>query len=172
MEDMEFEGLGPGPDAPDQVNVVVEIPKGSRNKVEFDHGSGVFRLDRVLHAPLHYPGDYGFVPGTSAEDGDALDVLVLVEEPTFTGCVLTARPIGLLELVDEHERDAKMLAVLPADPRFEDVRDLDDLAGHLLREIEYFFDVYKELEDKETAALGWEDVDRARAVLMESVGRT
>lgn len=166
---MDYAALGAGPDAPELVNVVVEIPKGSRNKVEYDYESGVFRLDRVLHAPLHYPGDYGFVPGTTAADGDSLDVLVLVEEPTAMGCVLTARAVGVLELVDQEERDEKVLAVPARDPRFQDVRGLDDVPGHLLREVEYFFDIYKELEGKETAALGWEDVDRARTIIVESM---
>ena len=166
---MDYRALGAGPEAPELVNVVVEIPKGSRNKVEYDYESGVFRLDRVLHAPLHYPGDYGFVPGTTAADGDSLDVLVLVEEPTAMGCVLTARPVGVLELVDQEERDEKVLAVPARDPRFRDVRGLDHVPGHLLREVEYFFDIYKELEGKETAALGWEDVDRARTIIVESM---
>lgn len=165
---MNFERLGPGPEAPDRINVVVEIPKGSRNKVEYDHERHVFRLDRVLHAPMHYPGDYGFVPGTEAADGDALDVLVLVEEPTAMGCVLTARPVGLLELVDENERDEKVLAVPAHDPRFEDVEGLDDLPKHRLREIDYFFDVYKELEGKETAALGWKGPQEAKAAIREA----
>lgn len=165
---MRFENLGPGPDAPDRIHVVVEIPKGSRNKVEYDHEACVFRLDRVLHAPMHYPGDYGFVPGTIAADGDALDVLVLVEEPTAMSCVLSARPVGLLELVDERERDEKVLAVPAEDPRFENVEQLDDLPGHALREVEYFFDVYKELEGKETAALGWKGSQEARAAIREA----
>lgn len=168
---MDFRDLTAGEDYPYRVNVVVEIPRGSRNKVEFDKEEGVFRLDRVLHAPLHYPGDYGFVPGTLSADGDALDVLVLVEEPTFTGCVLSGRPVGLLELVDEEERDEKVLAVPVHDPRFEGVQELEDVPDHLLREVEYFFDVYKELEGKETASLGWRSGGHARETVEEAVRR-
>jgi inorganic pyrophosphatase len=161
--------LPPGASAPELVNVVVEIPKGSRNKVEFDPELGVFRVDRVLYSPIHYPGDYGFIPGTLSPDGDALDVLVLVTEPTFTGCVLAARPIGVLEMSDEAGTDEKILAVPQRDPRFDEVRSLSDLPAHLVKEVEYFFEVYKELEGKETAVLGWDDLDSAHAIIRRSI---
>lgn len=154
-----------GAEAPRIVHVVVEIPKGSRNKVEYDAGLGAFRLDRVLYSPIHYPGDYGFIPSTLSADGDALDILVLVSEPTFTGCVLSARPIGLLRMTDEKGSDEKILAVPNMDPRYAEVENLSDLGSHLIREIEHFFDIYKELEGKETAVLGWEEVARAREVV-------
>jgi inorganic pyrophosphatase len=140
---MNLHHLSPGERAPDVVNVIVEIPRGSRNKVEYDPDLEAFRLDRVLYASVYYPGDYGFVPGTLAPDGDPLDVLVLVSEPTFPGCVLPARPLGVLEMRD----------------------DLSDLPGHLLEEVEYFFDIYKELEGKETATGGWLDAGRARDII-------
>lgn len=168
---MKVAKLGPGPEAPRRIQVVVEIPKGGRNKVEYDAEKDVFRLDRVLHTPMHYPGDYGFVPGTVSADGDPLDVLVMVEDPTFTGCVLTARPVGILELVDEEERDEKALAVPAGEPRFRHVEGLEDLPDHALREVDYFFDVYKDLEGKETASLGWQDAERARAVIREAIRR-
>ncbi len=153
-----------GPD--DTVEVVVEIPKGSRNKYEYDHRGHVIRLDRVLHSSVHYPTDYGFVPDTLAADGDPLDVLVLVDEGTFPGCRLAARPVGLLHMADEHGEDVKVLAVLDRDPRYDEVRDLRDLAPHWLREIEVFFATYKQLEDeKEVTVGGWEGRDAAwRAV--------
>lgn len=156
-----------GPDAPRIVNVVVEIPKGSRNKVEFDADLSAFRLDRVLHSPIHYPGDYGFIPSTLSPDGDALDILVLVSDPTFTGCVLTARPIGLLRMTDEKGSDEKVLAVPHRDPRYAEVNDLGDLGSHVVREIEYFFEVYKDLEGKETAVFGWEPVSEAHKVIVQ-----
>lgn len=158
-----------GADAPRLVNVVVEIPKGSRNKVEYEVKLDAFRLDRVLHSPIHYPGDYGFIPSTLSPDGDGLDILVLVSEPTFTGCLLSARPIGLLRMTDEKGSDEKVLAVPQEDPRYSEVRDLSDLASHVVREIEYFFEVYKELEGKDTAVLGWEGVAEAHRVIEEAM---
>lgn len=166
---MGYEDLAPGPRPPHVVSVVVEIPKGSRNKIEFDHDTEVFRLDRVLHSPLHYPGDYGFIPGTLSQDGDPLDALVLVTDPTFTGCVLSARPIAVLEMTDEKGQDEKVLAVPEKDPRFADVHDIDDLHNHVLRELQYFFEVYKDLEGKETAVLGWEHVGKAREIIETAI---
>lgn len=160
-----------GDRAPEAIDAVIEIPKDTRNKIEYDHALRVFRLDRVLHSPVRYPGDYGFIPRTLSPDGDALDVLVLVTEPTFTGCVLTVRPIGILEMTDEAGSDEKVLAVPERDPRFLEVRDLADLPQHLVREAEYFFNVYKELEGKETAVLGWHPVVRAHTVISEAVQR-
>ena len=103
--------LDPGPAFPEVVRMVVEIPKGSSNKYEYDHQLGAFRLDRVLYSPVHYPGDYGFIPGTLASDGDPMDVLALVEEPSFSGCVVEVRPVGVLNMVDSDEKDQKILAV-------------------------------------------------------------
>lgn len=166
---MSLYSLPPGERVPELVNVVVEIPKGTRNKIEFDPATGTFRLDRVLYASVHYPGDYGFIPGTLSPDGDALDVLVLVTEPTFPGCVLAARPIGVLAMRDEKGVDEKVLAVPAEDPRFGEFDELAELPGHLVKEIEYFFEVYKELEGKETAVLGWEPRASAHAIIERSV---
>lgn len=168
---MDIYDLSPGDDSPEVVNVVVEIPKGTRNKIEYDPADGVFRLDRVLHSPVHYPGDYGFIPGTLAEDGDALDIIVLVTDPTFTGCVLEARPVGALVMRDEKGRDEKILAVPQRDPRYRETTDISNLPGHLLREIEHFFDIYKELEGKATATLGWEPGRKARSIIRDSERR-
>ncbi len=121
---MNYYQLPTGDGAPQIVNVVVEVPAGTRNKVEYDPVLEVFRVDRVLYSPIHYPGDYGFLPSTLSPDGDALDVLVLVTDPTFTGCVLSARPIGLLDMRDEAGADEKVLAVPETDPRFEEIEDL------------------------------------------------
>ncbi|HKK07374.1 MAG TPA: inorganic diphosphatase [Gemmatimonadota bacterium] len=162
---MNLHEIPSGPDAPSTVHVVVEIPRGSRNKVEYDPALGAFRMDRVLYASVHYPGDYGFIPSTLAPDGDPLDVLVLVNEPTFPGCVLPARPLGVLAMRDEKGQDEKVLAVPLRDPRFEETGELEDLPSHLLDEVRYFFDIYKTLEGKETATTGWEGAGRARAII-------
>lgn len=154
-----------GENAPDVFNIVVEIPKGSANKYEYDPDPGIFRLDRPLYSPMHYPGDYGFVPSTVAADGDPLDVLVLVESPTFPGCVMKVRTVGMLAMVDQGIEDLKLLCVPTSDPRQETVLNYTDVHPHRLREIEHFFGIYKELEEKETETRGWLDADEARSAI-------
>ena len=129
-----------------EVQVIMEVPQGSRNKYEMDHARGLIRLDRMLFTSTRYPLDYGFVPGTMAEDGDPLDVMVMLDEPTFPGCEVLARPVGVFWMLDEHGPDAKVLAVPARDPRFEAVREIADVPGHLKAEIGHFFDIYKDLE--------------------------
>jgi inorganic pyrophosphatase len=153
------------------VEVFIEIPKGSRNKYEFDKEIKLFRLDRMLFSSMHYPSDYGFIPDTLAEDGDALDALVLLGEPTFPGCLVSARPIGLFKMRDEKGVDHKILCVPLDDPQWNHVHKLADVPPHLLLEIEHFFDVYKELEKKKTAVEGWEDAPEARRVVREAQQR-
>ncbi|MCX7620249.1 MAG: inorganic diphosphatase [Acidimicrobiales bacterium] len=136
------------------VDAVIEIPRGSRNKYEMDHESGIIRLDRRLFSATVYPADYGFVPDTLAEDGDPLDILVLLEDPTFPGCWVTARPVGMLAMEDEKGRDVKIIAVEPNEPRFREVFDLGDVQPQLLEEIRHFFEVYKMLEPGKHAATG------------------
>lgn len=150
------------------VDVLVEIPRGSRNKYEFDHKKGRIRLDRVLYSSVHYPTDYGLIPETLSPDGDELDALIMVEEPTFPGCLVTARPIGVLVMEDEKGEDAKILAVPQFDPRFDRVTRLSGVASHWLREIENFFATYKYLQDVKTDLKGWEDVDRAWQVIEQA----
>jgi inorganic pyrophosphatase len=147
------------------IEVIVEIPKGSRNKYELDHATGSIRLDRVLFSSVHYPADYGFIPGTSAADGDPLDVLIIVEEPTFPGCRVKVRPIGVLLMRDEMGIDEKVLAVPVADPRFDDISDIGHIQKHWLLEIENFFDTYKMREGKESHVEGWGGAEDARALL-------
>jgi len=159
--------LPTGDNAPDEVNAVIEIPRGQTNKYEYDKKLHVFRLDRNLYSPVHYPGDYGFVPGTLSDDGDPLDVLVLVDAPSFTGCVMTVRPIGMLEMVDQTQKDEKILAVGINNPVFRGVRDYNEIYPHLLLEIEHFFSVYKELEAKTTRISGWKDAAEARTMVSE-----
>ncbi len=153
------------------VDVLIEIPKGSRNKYEFDKTKGIFRLDRMLFSSMHYPSDYGFIVDTLAEDGDALDALVLIGEPTFPGCHIPARPIGLFRMRDEKGLDHKILCVPLNDPQWNHIRKLADVPPHLLIEIEHFFDVYKELEKKKTAVEGWEDAGVARRVILAAKKR-
>jgi inorganic pyrophosphatase len=161
--------LNAGEKAPRVVNVVIEIPKGSSNKYEVDKETGLVRLDRVLYSPLFYPCDYGYIPGTLYSDGDPLDTLVLITHPTFPGCVLEARPIGVLCMRDEKGRDDKVLSVATRDPRYAGIETLDGVGDHTLREIEHFFNVYKELEDKEVEVLGWDGADAARKMIQECV---
>lgn len=154
-----------GLQAPSTFNVIIEIPKGSTNKYEMDPELGVLKLDRVLYSPLFYPFDYGFIPQTSYLDGDAIDVFVMINHPTFPGCVVEARAIGVLEMRDEKGPDEKILAVATKDPRFNNRQSLKDLNPHTLKEIIHFFEVYKDLEDKETEVLGWHDVDVAVSLI-------
>jgi inorganic pyrophosphatase len=147
------------------VDVLVEIPRGSRNKYEYDAASGRIRLDRVLYSSVHYPTDYGFVLGTRARDGDPLDALVVVEEPTFPGCVVPVRPIGVLDMRDEHGEDTKILAVPLGDPRFTGIVDLADLSPQWLREIATFFATYKTLQAIDTDVRDWRGAEAARAAI-------
>ena len=160
-----------GDRAPDEVNAVIEIPRGQTNKYEYDKQLHVFRLDRNLHSAVHYPGDYGFIPSTLSDDGDSLDVLVLVYAPSFTGCLMAVRPVGVLEMVDQGKKDEKVLAVGIANPIYKSLNDYSELYPHLLLEIEHFFSVYKELEAKRTRIKGWEDADTARKIVTESQER-
>ncbi len=160
-----------GDRAPDEVNVVVEIPEGSRNKYEYDKTLDIFRLDRALHSPVHYPGDYGFVPQTLALDGDPLDILILVIQPTFPGCLTAARPIGLLEMFDEGKEDDKILAVPVGEPAFEEVHNYTQVFPHTLRTISHFFETYKQLEGKKTRVVEWHDAAAARRVVSEAAQR-
>ncbi len=133
---------------PDVVDVFVEIPKGSRNKYEWDHHTGRFRLDRMLFSSVQYPGDYGFVPDTWAEDSDPLDALVILGEPTFPGCSIRARVVGIFYMTDDKGRDAKIISVPDSDPRWRQVTELEHVPKHLLDEIGHFFSIYKDLEGK------------------------
>ena len=151
-----------GAEAPNVVNAVVEIPMGSSNKYEYDKKLGVFRLDRNLHSPVHYPGDYGFIPSTLALDGDPLDVLVLVEDHSFTGCLVEVRPIGQLNMLDQGKHDEKVLAVAIHNPVYRDVYDYSQIYPHVLQAVRHFFSIYKDLEGKRTEMLGWDGADVAK----------
>ncbi len=147
--------------------MIVEIPQHSANKYEYDGALGVFRLDRALYSPLHYPGDYGFIPGTLAEDNDPLDVLVLVQQPSYPGVMIEVRPVGVLNMVDSSEKDQKILAVPNRNPRYDQIHTMDQIFAHVKREIEHFFSIYKELEGKVTTMDGWGGPREARKAIQE-----
>jgi inorganic pyrophosphatase len=152
-----------------EVEIVVEIPTGCRNKYEYDHVRHCFRLDRRLFSATAYPADYGFIPETLAEDGDPLDALVLVEDPTFPGCHVIGRPVAVFWMTDEKGPDAKIICAPSHEPRWDDVRDLDDLSPILRAEIEQFFGIYKELEPgKSTSTRGYEGRTAALGEIRDS----
>jgi inorganic pyrophosphatase len=157
-----------GDSAPEVVKAVVEIPQDSVNKYEYDSSLNVFVLDRVLHSPVHFPGDYGFITQTLAQDGDPLDILILGDTPVFPGCMYNARPVGLFEMLDHGSCDEKILAFATANPRFTNIQNYTQVQPHVLLEVEHFFSVYKDLEDKETKVLGWKDREAAYAVIRSS----
>ncbi|MBD0263407.1 MAG: inorganic diphosphatase [Tolypothrix sp. Co-bin9] len=159
----------PAQPKPGIINVLIEIPGGSKNKYEFDKDLQAFALDRVLYSSVQYPYDYGFVPNTLADDGDPLDGMVIIDEPTFPGCIIAARPIGMLEMIDGGDRDEKILCVPDKDPRYKDVRSLKDLPSHRLDEIAEFFRSYKNLEKKVTEIRGWLDVDQVMPLVEQCI---
>ena len=149
-----------------ELTCVVEIPKGSRNKYEYDPELGAVKLDRFISASVVYPTDYGFVPGTLAADGDPLDVLVCVSEPTFPGCVVPSKVVGLFKMADEKGDDPHVLVVPCSDPGWNHIEDLDDLPEQLRSEIGHFFAVYKDLDsDRHSEVLGWGDREEALTVV-------
>jgi inorganic pyrophosphatase len=156
-----------GAQAPEIVNTVIEIPRGSTNKYEVDQQTGLIHLDRVLYSPLFYPFDYGYIPQTHYLDGDPLDVLVLLTHPTFPGCIIEAAPIGVLHMTDEKGPDEKILAVALKDPRYGYRRSLTQLNEHTTKEIRHFFEVYKDLEDKTVTIQGWKDRDDALRLIAD-----
>lgn len=162
--------MSPQP-APDCIHVVIEIPRGSRNKYEIDHETGAVYLDRRLFTATTYPADYGFIPDTLAGDGDPLDALVLNDEPVYPGVICEARPVGVLYMQDEAGEDAKLICVPPKEPRFDTVHDIADLTPQLVAEIQHFFNVYKALEpEKHSSSEGmggreaaWREIESSRA---------
>lgn len=152
----------------EHLNIIIEIPKMSRVKYELDKDTGLIKYDRVLYSPMHYPANYGFVPQTLWEDGDPLDVLVLGDEPLVPGCLMEARVIGVLDMIDGGEGDAKVLAVPTKDPRWAKTKDISDLEPHTLEEIKHFFTVYKDLQKKKVEVGEWRD----RASALKDVTRS
>jgi len=167
---MDLSSLNATP-SPGLVHVLVEIPAGSTNKYEYNADAGVMVLDRVLHSSVRYPFDYGFVPNTLAEDGAPLDAMVIMDEPTFAGCLLTARPIGILDMVDSGAHDGKLLCVPTADPRMGGVTSIRQIASNQLEDVAEFFRTYKNLEGRPTTIRGWLDVAEVAALLHQCIAR-
>lgn len=155
----------------DSFDVLIEIPKGSRNKYEYDFKLKKVRYDRMIFSSMMYPADYGFIPNTLAQDSDPLDVLVLVSEPTFPGIVMEVKPIGVFHMADEKGPDEKIICVPVSDPIWNRLNDLNELNGHMIKEIEHFFKVYKDLEKKKVDVGGWGDASEAREIIKQCVER-
>lgn len=158
------------PGSRDEMNVIIEIPRGSQNKYEIDKKTGMIALDRVLHTAQAYPFDYGFVPQTLWDDGDALDVVLLTTYPLLPGILVRARPVAILPMVDGGEADEKVVAVPADDPRFADIQNLDDLNKHSLKEIAHFFETYKKLQNKEVSLESFKDKAAAQDAFDRAVG--
>ena len=152
-------------------DVLIEIPKGSRNKYEYDFDLHKIRFDRMLFSSMMYPADYGFIPETLALDGDPLDVLVLVTQPTFPMCVMEVKPIGVFHMTDEKGPDEKIICVPVSEPIWNKLNDLSDMNPHMLKEIEHFFQVYKDLEEKKVDVGGWGDVNEAYEIVDKCIDR-
>lgn len=165
---MSFSKVKIGNKSPELINVIIEIPRGSHHKYEYDEQMHEIKLDRVLHSSVFYPTDYGFIPQTRGDDGDHLDVLVIISEPSFPGCVMEVRPIGVLDMADDKGQDWKIVAVCNSDPRLKEINSLNDLDEHHKNEIQHFFEVYKQLENKEVDVKGWMDKESAYKIIIEA----
>jgi inorganic pyrophosphatase len=158
-----------GPNAPEEIYIVTEIQRNTRNKYEYDTKMGVFKLNRVLYT--YYPADYGFIPRTLDDDGDPLDAVLLINEPTFTGCVTVARPVANIKMIDEKRQDDKIVAVSTTDPFFKHIKSIDDLPRSVIDELTYFYNNYKRAEGKITEVLKWEDADEAKELIKWAQGQ-
>ncbi len=163
-----------GDNPPEEINVIVEIPKGSKNKYEIDEEHGYMALDRALYSSVYFPFEYGTMPQTLSEDGDPLDIVLLASSPTFPGCVVKARPIGVLLMEDEAGIDNKVIAVpkTKLNPRFSHINDIKDLSEHEQKEIKEFFEIYKRLEpNKFVKVTGWEDAKKVKEIIKKAVDK-
>ena len=163
--------IPPGTGEPAVANVIVEIPKGRRTKFEVDKATGLIKMDRYLYSSTMYPGDYGFIPQTLADDGDPLDILVMVNEPTFSGCLIEARVVGIFKMKDKGFNDFKVLGVPHKDPLFAAIKALEDVPAHFLREVEHFFSTYKHLEGVTVEPLGWASQAEGTVEVRECIER-
>lgn len=163
--------LPAGENAPEEINVIIEIPKGSQNKYEYDKNLGVLKLDRVLFSSIYYPGDYGFIPQTLEEDNDPADAIVLVNFPSYPGMLIEATPIGVLPMIDSGEPDHKILCVPSHDVRLKHITNIDAIELPILNEIRHFFQVYKELEGKKVELGEWQDVTSAKKIIVDAQAR-
>ena len=164
-----FHDIIPGKNAPDEINVIIEIPKGSKNKYEIDKATGLIALDRALHTAQDYPFDYGFMPQSLWDDGDALDVVLLTTYPLFPNVLVLARPVAIMHMTDSGEGDDKVIAVPVHDPRWEDIRDLKDINKHTLKELEHFFSTYKKIQGKEVGVTGFSGAEAAKSAVIKGV---
>ena len=158
-----------GPNAPEEIYVVTEIQRNSRNKYEYDARMGVFKLNRVLYT--YYPADYGFIPRTLDDDGDPLDAVLLINEPTFTGCVTVARPVANIKMIDGKAQDDKIVAVSTTDPFYKHIKSLDDLPRSVIDELTYFYNNYKRAEGAISEVLKWEDDEEAKELIQWARGQ-
>jgi inorganic pyrophosphatase len=161
--------IAPGKNVPDEINVIVEINKGSKNKYELDKETGMIMLDRVMYTSQDYPFDYGFVPQTHWHDGDPLDVVLLTTNPLVPGVLLKARPVAVFDMIDDGESDAKILAVPVKDPRFAEIKDLSDVNPHTIEEIKHFFETYKQIQKNEVTIPTVRSMQEAKEVIKEAV---
>lgn len=160
-----------GEDVPEEVNVIIEVPKNSTLKYELDKETGLIQLDRVLYSAVHYPGDYGFIPRTYWEDNDPLDILVLSNFPVYPLTIVRARPIGVIHLTDNNENDDKIIAVHARDPRFDRYRDITDVPEHVMAEIKHFFETYKQLQQKQVKVLSIKNGAVARKLVLQAIDK-
>lgn len=160
--------LSAGKKAPDEIQVIVEINKGSKNKYEIDKETGMIALDRVAHTAQDFPFDYGFVPQTLWDDGDALDVVLLTTHPLYPGVLVRARPVAVMHMIDGGDSDDKIIAVPVDDPRWDDTKDLSDINKHTIKEIEHFYSTYKKLQKKEVEIKGFEGAEEAKKSVQRS----
>jgi len=156
-----------GNNPPKLVNAIVEIPKGSHNKYEYDKKLHVFRLDRVLYSSVYYPADYGFIPSTLGSDGDPIDVLIMISEPTSIGILVGVRPIGVFYMIDEKGEDEKIISVSNGDPMYDSIKDISEIPEHFMKEVNEFFSTYKDLEGKKVVTFGYKGAEDAGKVIMD-----
>lgn len=161
--------LPAGKNPPEEVNVIVEIVKGSRNKLELDKKTGAIMLDRVLHKPFKYKWDYGFIPQTLSEDGDPADGLIIMEEAAFPGVMVPVRPIGIMHMIDSGEQDDKLICVPVKDPDSNGVTDISQLSRSVVTEMNHFFSNYKVKEGKKTSVTGFEGADAAKSYIKAAI---
>jgi len=161
--------ITPGDDAPNEINVIIEINKGSKNKYEIDKKTGLIKLDRVMKTSQDYPFDYGFVPQSHWHDGDPLDVVLLTTYPLVPGILVTARPVAVVDMIDQGDSDAKIIAVPVDDVRFKTTNDITDINPHTLKEIEHFFLTYKSIENKVVTISSIRDAVAAKEVIEEGI---
>ena len=168
---MSYHKIPLGDNAPKIINTVIEIPRGAHHKYEYDEKLDEIRLDRVLHSPVFYPTEYGFVPETRAEDGDHLDTLVFITDPLFTGCVVSIRVVGMLDMEDNVGRDYKIVGVVEKDPKLTQIQDISDVNEHYKKEIVHFFEEYKKLEGKWAKVHEWLSKEEAYRIIIEAKER-